>query len=626
MRYLYFVILLFTSYNLISQENTRGNERDEKIKNKENMRTLLDDSSKVIYGMNTTSFILKENLVNGDTTYNILDSSLYNFEKSSFIEKELMKYQNLGVVGTPVYDIFNPENLSYDLVSGFNSLDPYFNKSFNLYDTRSPFIDLNLFFGGNGRSKVDFLFSRNINKNWNIGFNLNRISSDKQIGISETKGDKNVNSSSFNLNVFHKSKNKKITFFSSYNTFKHEIFGTGGVDIEVDSLPLSFFIYNDFDTRLKDIKNIEKRGKFNSYFDYRIFNGLKLYNELTYSTQSLYYEDLNLSQNIDFYSQIINNSSETSDSLKVRVLRNKVGVKGQLKSFSYNIYANLGLLRYKPVNDKVRKYSNTYIGGLLSLKKENFNIRGNIDLKSIGDYKLEAIIENKFFEVKYLSGLYEPNLFQLYFRGNHYNWDNNFKSTFFNKLSSHLKYEKNNLYISPFLGIISINDYIYLSDSMDQIQVSDVLNYNQIGLDFKFSLFNRIFNFENKLTYSITSKSAKNIINIPKTHSYSRIYYEGTWFSKSVPVQLGLNFFYRSEYFGNAYEPSLQSYYVQNSFKLENYLRYNIFFSMQVTNLRIYLKMTHFNQFDRFDGYFITPYYPAQKKVLDLGIRWYFFN
>ena len=120
MKYLYFTILLFTSYNLISQENNRGNERDEKIKNKENMRTLLDDSSKVIYGMNTTSFILKENLVNGDTTYNILDSSLYNFEKSSFIEKELMKFQNLGVVGTPVYDIFNPENLTYDIVSCFN--------------------------------------------------------------------------------------------------------------------------------------------------------------------------------------------------------------------------------------------------------------------------------------------------------------------------------------------------------------------------------------------------------------------------------------------------------------------------------------------------------------------------
>ena len=31
-------------------------------------------------------------------------------------------------------------------------------------------------------------------------------------------------------------------------------------------------------------------------------------------------------------------------------------------------------------------------------------------------------------------------------------------------------------------------------------------------------------------------------------------------------------------------------------------------------------------KFDKFDGYFVTPYYPAQKKVLDLGVKWYFFN
>ena len=47
---------------------------------------------------------------------------------------------------------------------------------------------------------------------------------------------------------------------------------------------------------------------------------------------------------------------------------------------------------------------------------------------------------------------------------------------------------------------------------------------------------------------------------------------------------------------------------------------------MQVQNFRVFLKMTHFSQFDKFDGYFVTPYYPAQKKVLDLGVKWYFFN
>mgnify|MGYP001351167797 CR=1 FL=1 len=58
----------------------------------------------------------------------------------------------------------------------------------------------------------------------------------------------------------------------------------------------------------------------------------------------------------------------------------------------------------------------------------------------------------------------------------------------------------------------------------------------------------------------------------------------------------------------------------------ERFAVLNLFFGMQVKNFRVFLKMTHFSQFDKFDGYFVTPYYPAQKKVLDLGVKWYFFN
>ena len=135
-----------------------------------------------------------------------------------------------------------------------------------------------------------------------------------------------------------------------------------------------------------------------------------------------------------------------------------------------------------------------------------------------------------------------------------------------------------------------------------------------------------MINLESRYTYNVLSESSENVLNIPDHHIYARLYYTGKWFDNSIPVQFGANTYYRSEYYGNGYEPALQSYYVQNSFMLEDYLRYNLFFNMQIKNLRISLKMTHFNQFDKFDGYFVTPYYPGQKKVLDLGVRWYFFN
>ena len=169
--------------------------------------------------------------------------------------------------------------------------------------------------------------------------------------------------------------------------------------------------------------------------------------------------------------------------------------------------------------------------------------------------------------------------------------------------------------ISPSISLITIDDYIYLSEERIPLQNSSLLSINQIGINFNISLFDGIVNLDNEYFYSIYSESAKKIVNTPKSHFYSKLYYKNKWFKNSVPVQFGVNVYYRSKYFGNGYEPILQSYFVQNSFELENNLRYNLFFSMQVNNLRLFLKMTHFNQFDRYDGYFVTPFYPAQKKV-----------
>ena len=153
-----------------------------------------------------------------------------------------------------------------------------------------------------------------------------------------------------------------------------------------------------------------------------------------------------------------------------------------------------------------------------------------------------------------------------------------------------------------------------------------MINYNVLGFDLKLGLFNNLIKFENEYYYSIVGESSKEIIKLPTHHNYSRIYYTSKWFNNSIPVQFGINIYYRSKYFGDAYDPIIQNYYIQDSFRLENYFRTNIFFSMQVKNLRIFVKMTHFNQFDTYGGYFVTPYSPGQNKVLDLGFRWYFFN
>ena len=322
MRLLHTFLISILAFSSIAQEREGTREREV---NQEglNQRTILDDTTKIIYGMKTTSFISKENFLLSDTLFLILDSTLNDIYDISIPEKNQFKYQNLGNLGSPVRNIFYETPNSFSLQSGLSSLQPYIDEisTSKFYDTKSPFIDLGLFFGGLGRSKVDFEFSRNVNKNWNLTLAINRISSDKQIGAIKNKGDKNIKSSSLKFNIFHKSNNKKISHFTDIISLNHNILGTGGVDLIVDSLPIDFFLYKDFEVRLTEVENIYKNLKLETYTDYKLSNELKFYNQTKYRKEYYGYEDMNLSLNFNFYDSFSNNIA-TQDSFKIKNISN----------------------------------------------------------------------------------------------------------------------------------------------------------------------------------------------------------------------------------------------------------------------------------------------------------------
>ena len=302
MRIIYIYLFSVLVYNSFGQEREETNLKEvnqERLK----QRTILDDTTKIIYGMGTTSYISKEDFLFSDTIFYTLDSTLNNIYEISIPEKKNFLYQNLGNLGSPINSLFYKIPNTFSLQSGLSSLKQYMESisTVKFYNTKSPFIDLGIYFGGLGRSKVDFEFARNINEYWNLTLAINRISSDKQIGAMRNKGDKNIKSSSIRFNIFHKSKNKKLSHYTDFLSFNHNILGTGGVDLIVDSLPLDFFLYKDFEVRLSDIDNNYKNLKLESYTNYKLAKSLFLYNQTKYENEVYSYDDLNLTLNIDFY-------------------------------------------------------------------------------------------------------------------------------------------------------------------------------------------------------------------------------------------------------------------------------------------------------------------------------------
>jgi hypothetical protein len=139
-------------------------------------------------------------------------------------------------------------------------------------------------------------------------------------------------------------------------------------------------------------------------------------------------------------------------------------------------------------------------------------------------------------------------------------------------------------------------------------------------------LFRKLF-FENEVIFTNISGDsiAANSFRIPKWFANSRIYYGSSFFDNKIYVMIGADLHYKSDYRSLAYNPAIQQFYLQDNFLIPSYLLIDGFIEFQIDHFTFFLKMTHANQ-SQLSGYFTFPHYIGQKRTLDLGIKWLFFN
>ena len=58
-----------------------------------------------------------------------------------------------------------------------------------------------------------------------------------------------------------------------------------------------------------------------------------------------------------------------------------------------------------------------------------------------------------------------------------------------------------------------------------------------------------------------------------------------------MEIQLGLDIFYFTSYYGDAYMPALGMFYIQNKKQIGNYPFADIFFNFKVKRARVFLKV-----------------------------------
>ncbi len=590
---------------------------------------IIDDSTKLVYGPHSTTFTFEQKIRENDTSFQRVDTTLYNLENFEVIKSEQVYYQDLGLNGTAMKPMYFNTSRNIGRTSGFSAYDPYMTtpEEFKYYDTKSPFMDLNVAFGGNGRSKVDFNFSRNVKPNWNVGFDIYRLNSNRQIGeLALTGNNTQVKSSTLDIYTYYVSDKQDYTLLFHALRFEHEAVENGGAAVDLGAEELEFFQYADTPVRLQSAQSKDTRVNLHLYHEYSLKPFFEIYHVLDKSSNRHEFNDFSLDNDKDYFENIYIRTDSTLDATVFNEVKNEVGIKGKLSNtLFYSAYLKRRDINHRYVYSKPYGHvGENYLGGDVKVFVGSNEVGGNLELLDGGQYYLRGYLHNKYVKAVYTSAIYNPSFLSEQYLGNHYEWSNDFDPIIVNSIEGSAKYDFSFLSIEPKVSITSVNEYVYFGTDKQPAQSSATAIINKYGVRADFTL-GKYFRLHNDINYNILAGDGADVFRIPDLMINSRWYYESVWFNNYMPVQFGFNARWQSAYYGHAYDPITQQYYLQNDFEMKSYAAVDLFINFQAQKLRIFAKMTHINQAAD-NGYFASPYYPGQKKVFDIGCRWLFFD
>ena len=231
--------------------------------------SIVDDSTRNVYGPQTTRWTTEDDLFRNRPRYRPLDTAVNNYHRWTYVQRFNNYYKDLGVVGTALSQIFPSVSPAIGATSGFKSYEPYFDSQEPVYfDTKSPYSRMHLIWGGKGRAMTGIEFSRNINPRWNFGFNYRPILVEKQIQ-SSANNDIQTTSHYYDFYTTYRSKKDRYFILFNFKRIRHRVNETGGVALSEDADPVEIFNPNA-KPRYSSTENEYYRRTFHIFQQYQL--------------------------------------------------------------------------------------------------------------------------------------------------------------------------------------------------------------------------------------------------------------------------------------------------------------------------------------------------------------------
>lgn len=564
------------------------------------------------------------------------DTSIYRIHE--FIPRNFLG--NLGL-SSPNYALkFNTSMLGFRL---FNEpLEDYKIKDEDIayYRTKGPFAELSGIAGSKQLQMFRMLFTHSFKKNFNVTMRLNRYSSQGYY----------LKQQSFTNNFYLSANYQTLNGRFGFNTFvlvnNNKSQENGGIKGDTLSEVNLLVAKNLAPVKLSNAsrENKETKYKYSNWFRLNANNDAYLNSYVnftsTFSTNKYKYKDQGISTD-NYYLLYYLDTLKTNDSARIRSFINgaDISLQTRKKEVAGMIGYNNEIIQLWQKSDT--SFMNHIIKSRLNVnkvfrQKDSANFLEFTNLGTIhyiaagnqeGNYKLESFHTLNIIKKNNLLGrvtlrlMTEERSPDYLFRrwySNHFIWENTFNNTNTSQAEVGLK-----IAMFQITGTYKqIINYIYLDQLAYPMQYSGKINNTALKLNFDHVFFKHLGlsvdqSFQN---------SSSNLISLPKSISSASLFYTGFFFKKNLQLCIGGQVNYYDQFTPYAYNPALQSFYLQEKYTAGNFAFVDAFLNARIKPVNFFFKMENVLHGMLGTNYSMVPGYYQPERAIRFGLTWTFFD
>jgi len=620
--------------------------------------------------------VTNERLLNDSTQVFPVDTGLTNFENYSPLYQPKNPRLNLGNLGLAQKSLLfdAPKTIGFDV--GLHALDLYLltPQDVQYYRARVPYTVLSFVSGGTTEQILKITHTQNVNKYWNVGFNLNFIGSRGYYSY-QLLG-QNVSDLTADIYTWHESKNKRYNLLATvlFNNLKSPETGSllndslftsakGSFDRTTEPVPLPQ-TYENWKSSTVYIKQFYYIGRVDTLKDKAASNNVLPTQRVAYTFNYNVQKYDFLSNDVDTYHAFPDYyfaSNRSRDSLTVHHLQNdfsysfylrgKSGkfVKNEFKLdlglthdlYSYSQYVSdsttnsVGVKIKQMDKEQDASFQDITIKGKASYRfSDKVGLELNVNQiaagRDFGDflYDAKALVSGGKKAGKIIIDGYvqssSPPLVYTDWITNHYIFHNSFKNQKTTSLS--FNYINDALQLDLKAEYFLIADYLYFASPTGGIDATPQQSGNDISV-LKFSLGKNLalgnWHFDNFVVYEKTD--AQSTLRIPALYTYSSLYYN-TFLFGVLHAAMGTNVRFNTSYEAQSYAVGLGEFYNGTNVTFSSYPVATVFVKATLQRTNIFVQYDYADQGLFSKGYYTVNRYPQQNHLLKFGVSWTFFD